>query len=554
MPPWSEAASSPDAIVLSGGFPLPPSLIQIWQLKHLCDVEVRVEGQAFPAHRLVLAAGSDYFAALLCRERFCDSAAGVIELPEMTAAVFGAVLNFLYAGYCSILNEHTQICILLQAAARLQVSCLQTAAMEALIDQLSPLNCIRMWAFGEDHSMPALEAAARQVALRDFDDVVALDAFQDAPLAHIQSLLADDCVGAKHEELVYEAALRWLRRRESQLDEELVILVFSLVRFPLIDPLYLKEHVLSEPLLQGAAMRVLAEALVRHQVGPRARRRTSSRVMYAIGGKDNDGHTLSSVEVYDPITRGWEAAPPMATGRCGAVAAFLDGKVYVAGGHGEDEFALSSVEVFDATLGIWEAAPSMNTARNGAAAGVLEGKLYVAGGDDEDSTTLSSVEVYDPALRVWSPAAAMKTPRCDAAAAVLDDKLYMAGGDGNVEVYDSLTGMWETVPAMSSARSGAVAAAMDGKVYMAGGVDEDGTTLRSMEVYDPLSRRWEPALSMGTPRSAAVASVVDGKLYVAGGDDEDSNKLRSVDVYDPLTKLWTVAPAMSTERFGPALF
>ena len=45
----------------------------MWRAGELCDFEVIVEGSSFTCHKLVLAASSDYFRALLPGERFADS-------------------------------------------------------------------------------------------------------------------------------------------------------------------------------------------------------------------------------------------------------------------------------------------------------------------------------------------------------------------------------------------------------------------------------------------------------------------------------------------------
>ena len=52
-------------IILSGGESHPTSLVQLWRSNAYSDVDVIVEGQAFYAHRLVLAAGSEFLSSLV---------------------------------------------------------------------------------------------------------------------------------------------------------------------------------------------------------------------------------------------------------------------------------------------------------------------------------------------------------------------------------------------------------------------------------------------------------------------------------------------------------
>ena len=63
-----------------------------------------------------------------------------------------------------------------------------------------------------------------------------------------------------------------------------------------------------------------------------------------IGGHNNNGEFLSSLERYDPSTNEWEgeAVAPMRTARRYVGMAVLDGKLYAAGGLSEAENFASS--------------------------------------------------------------------------------------------------------------------------------------------------------------------------------------------------------------------
>ena len=86
--------------------------------------------------------------------------------------------------------------------------------------------------------------------------------------------------------------------------------------------------------------------------------------MYALGGQDNDGSTLSSVECFDVSTGVWSAVAPMSTARCYHGVAVVNGKMYAVGGQDEDDTTLSSVECFDPSTGQWNVvAGDMSTVR-----------------------------------------------------------------------------------------------------------------------------------------------------------------------------------------------
>jgi hypothetical protein len=62
---------------------------------HLSDIELRVEGRAIPAHRVVLAARCDYFARLLL-SGMREAQGGVIEVDGVRYEIFLALLEYLY--------------------------------------------------------------------------------------------------------------------------------------------------------------------------------------------------------------------------------------------------------------------------------------------------------------------------------------------------------------------------------------------------------------------------------------------------------------------------
>lgn len=133
-------------------------------------------------------------------------------------------------------------------------------------------------------------------------------------------------------------------------------------------------------------------------------------------GGGNNGHSISTTEIYDPGTRTWTATGSMTTTRGGIdVTLLLDGKVLVAGGQSHGE-TLYSAEIYDPATGSWSATGSMTTARRFHITTLLpSGKVLVAGGEDGDSAVLSSAEIYDPVTEVWTITGSMITGRVEPA-------------------------------------------------------------------------------------------------------------------------------------------
>ena len=91
--------------------------------------------------------------------------------------------------------------------------------------------------------------------------------------------------------------------------------------------------------------------------------------------------------------------------------ATLGGKIYAVGGVDDDGNLLSSVEAFDPQTNSWAAVAPMSTARSCFSFAVVSGKLYAVGGEDADYTTVASVGAYDPQHDRWEAVAPMAEAR-----------------------------------------------------------------------------------------------------------------------------------------------
>ena len=236
-----------------------------------------------------------------------------------------------------------------------------------------------------------------------------------------------------------------------------------------------------------------------------------SSFMYMVGGTNEYGNTIDSVEKYDPTLDEWTAVAVMSTKRYGHDVAVLDGMLYVIGGQTKHDNCynhLASVEKYDPARDTWTAVASMGTKRYGLGVAVLDGMLYAVGGFDEHDNKFASVEKYNPATNTWLAVAAMGTKRFNLGVAVLDGALYAVGG-----------------------------------------FDEHYNRLASVEKYDPATNKWMEVAAMGTPRCTLGVTAMDDALYAVGGYNHDG-EISSVEKYDPATNTWLAVTSMGTKRYG----
>ena len=231
------------------------------------------------------------------------------------------------------------------------------------------------------------------------------------------------------------------------------------------------------------------------------------RVLVA-GGDDPD--TIASAELYDPATGTWTATASLNVGRYGHSATLLqDGRVLVAGGSNDGDLTstLSSAELYDPLSGEWSMAGDAGGGGVFHTATLLpNGRVLIAGGNGGGiggDLVFATSEQFDPVSQTWTRAADISTPRYSHTATLLPSgDVLIAGGSlqiggypnlqyvtlTSVERFDPNTAMWKSDADLNTPRYGHTATLLsDGTVLVAGGcVDGPNYTqipLASAELY-----------------------------------------------------------------------
>jgi hypothetical protein len=154
----------------------------------------------------------------------------------------------------------------------------------------------------------------------------------------------------------------------------------------------------------------------------------TSDLSYAIGGQDNNGTPLSSVEVYNPTANSWTYLASLPQTLYGE-SAVSDGAghIYTLGGIGVNGAITNLVYRYTIATNTWDqlAAPMQVGASNSAAVLAPNGLIYVIGGTTASGAT-STVETYNITTNSWNLDTAL--PQALSSAAVAVDSL------GRIEV------------------------------------------------------------------------------------------------------------------------
>ena len=443
----SQPAGAATKLTLHGGVPHHPSLAGLWRDERLTDFALSAEGVEFKAHRVALASSSKYFLNLF-ESGMRDAADATHALEGIRPKALEVLLAFIYEGKCQI--DEGQLTEVLEASAQLVVDDLKAACAGAIGARLVPSNALNVWRLADVFTLPALEKAAVEAALRGFEELPA----EQATGAEVVALVQEDRLVARSEEAVFQWVKRWWEagaRPEAEL-----LAVLRHVRFAAMAEAFLRETVRAWPALSSAEAKDMLFTSVLPLVGgtkvvPRSG--FGPRLIYLVGGRVEDGEAISRVELYDPQAASWTQRASMTAPRSRHGCVALDGKLYAVGGEGADGQDFDTAEVYDPQTDGWQPLQAkMSTARYGLGLAAVGGKIYAIGGWVSGSA-LDSVEAYEPQLGAWAVVASMSLKRSDHASVVLDGKIYAMGGhDGGaldtVEVYESQADSWQRVASM----------------------------------------------------------------------------------------------------------
>lgn len=241
--------------------------------------------------------------------------------------------------------------------------------------------------------------------------------------------------------------------------------------------------------------------------------------LYTIGGRDNDGAIVTTVQAYYPATNKTAVIktdpwPGMTPSDCvslpGTGVAVVDNTAYVLGGSSfstsvpacvdDDSKQVWSFDPMGKAGKRWTAQASLKVARGYIAPAVVGGnQIFAIGGDVNDAGTLmpqTAVEAWKVGAKKWNDKSFADLPEgCDETKAFAFDKGTLGGtitlaGCGqwpnavaDVLQYDVAGDAWSNVGALNEARRNQVAAnigtATKPKLFVLGGYNSDGSLILS---------------------------------------------------------------------------
>lgn len=539
------------------------------QNEELCDVELKIGEISVFAHKVVLAAISDYFKAMFTG-RMEESFIRTVNLHDTDPKSIAMLVDFAYTGHISLTVNNVQS--LLVTSNMLGVSKVVNACCDFLKNQLHPSNCLGFFDFAEIHCLSLLKSSCLEFVLEHFVKVMHYEEYLSSSSKVIKQILVSDDINIIKEEHVYMFLEQWAlhapKDRMNDFYKLLLHIRLSLVSTNFINSLKLKSFFSCPegyPFLLKLNLTLNVKEnpyrLLDHDLIKDGCRRRSSNHLMVIGGKGGLLQALESCSLYDAEKNMWKPCKPLHYPRVDASSATLHDKIYVTGGmtytyanqqssQPVQRHCTASVLSYCHHSDSWTYVPEMNKQRSSHHCVSHGGLLYAIGGYNGQAC-LKSAECFDPKTKKWTTIADMKYSRSSFAAVTLEEFIYVLGGQGTahlctVERYDTKLGKWEMMPAMSTKRINFGAAQLHGFIFVVGGHDGQDY-LRSMERFDTVLSEWSVVSPLSSPRTGIGIAVVQNQIFVLGGHD-GNRYLNSVDRYDPREDTWSKASDMINPR------
>lgn len=541
------------------------ALQQFWEGELMCDIELVAQypdtmKKVISAHKIVLAANIPYFKAMFL-SGMNESTASRVHVQSIHPDSLYEIVKFAYSGQLTITPDTAQN--ILSAANFLQLPSITTVALDLMLKQLTVMNCIGMYKFGQSSDMFDLQQAAFKFTTDNFVVVSKeSDEFLTLKKDDLKEFVFAEQLNINQEEDVFEAIVRWMDASPTTRCEHASEL-FSGIRFPVISLSYLNDVVIKSSYMHSEQCKLMFAEAIRYHHDPSSMMlldssKTQPRscvvgTICLLGGLGESSEPLNSVLFYSPHNELWRDGIKMDTHRGHVTAVMLNHELYALGGSGVDG-CLASGEKYSPIDNRWVPIASMNNPRRSCAAVVIANRIFVLGGFD-GSVYLRSVESYDPEMDVWSHQLAMKHARSELAAVFFDKQLYIMGGmdskgkHKSVERYDFLNKQWEMMASMTHARAGAGAILLGQDIYVCGGQGTDAI-LDSMEVYNAEENLWESVKAkLNVPRVGLCIAALGTQVYVMGGSNGE-DYLDSTEIYSLITHEWKLTTKLPSQRFA----
>ena len=236
------------------------------------DARLKVHEDIFAAHRIVLAAKSDYFYAMFT-DGMKESNQEVIELKDESISpdALKIVMDSIYSGDLHVNEEN--VFEVLAAADHLQVTtvveqCCDFLKREFIQLRLDLHNYCLLSTVADRHGLRDLQEAAEKKMVSMYVDVCECEEFLSSVSAdQLSSLLGRDDLNAPSETFIFKSVMQWIKHKKEERMAD-AAKVIGAVRLGLVDIRVVIEELDTEEMQRDPEIHVLLHEALLHYFMP----------------------------------------------------------------------------------------------------------------------------------------------------------------------------------------------------------------------------------------------------------------------------------------------
>ncbi|XP_005987011.1 kelch repeat and BTB domain-containing protein 4 [Latimeria chalumnae] len=344
------------------------------------DVVISVEGKEFQLHRLVLSAQSCFFRSMFT-SNLKEAHNKVIELKDVSAAVFQLLVDYIYHGTVKLKVEELQETY--EVADMYQLMALFEECSRFLARTVQVRNCLQVMWLADQHSDQELYTAAKHCAKTHLSQLQETEEFLDLPLRLLTDIIKDGVPSSQNPTVAIETWIDHNKEERGGFSETLsssLKVIGENVHIYLIGKEETRTHSLAVSLhcAEDDAISVSGQNSLCHQITAACKHGGD---LYVVGGSIPRRMWKCNMQTMD-----WERCAPLPRDRLQhtLVSVPSEDAIYSLGGKTLQDTLSNAVIYYKVTDNVWTETSQLETAVSGAAGVNLNGIIYLLGGEEND--------------------------------------------------------------------------------------------------------------------------------------------------------------------------
>lgn len=192
---------------------------ELKQYEELLDVTLKVNDKEIKAHRIIIAACSPYFRAMLTTG-FAESYMSTISLQDCDADSVQVMIDYFYS--CKLVINQDNIEGILATANLFQIPEIVQECAEFMMDEIQLDNCLGIRSLACQYSLTSLQSKADNFISWNFMDLCVEEEFSLIPGQQLDQIISQDSLHVNGEDDVFEALMAWYQEDETRIDKNKV--------------------------------------------------------------------------------------------------------------------------------------------------------------------------------------------------------------------------------------------------------------------------------------------------------------------------------------------